>query len=85
MACIEMYTTSYCPYCTRAKALLDHKNVAYQEINVEHDNARREAMIVSSGRSTVPQIFIDGQAIGGCDDLHVLDADGKLDKMLRKD
>jgi len=85
MACIKIYTTSNCPYCTRAKSLLDRKNIIYQEIDVAHDNALREAMILSSGRRTVPQIFIDGQAIGGCDDLHALDAGGNLDKMLRKD
>lgn len=85
MASIEIYTTSYCPYCTRAKALLDRKGVDYQDIDVEHDTAKREEMMTRSGRRTVPQIFINGEAIGGCDDLHALDANGKLDTILSND
>ncbi len=84
MTSIEIYTTSYCPYCQRAKALLDRKGVTYQEIDVERDTARREEMMARSGRRTVPQIFINGEAIGGCDDLHTLDANGKLDAILSR-
>lgn len=84
MTSIEIYTTSYCPYCQRAKALLDSKGVTYQEIDVERDTARREEMMVRSGRRTVPQVFINGEAIGGCDDLHTLDANGKLDAILSR-
>jgi glutaredoxin 3 len=84
MTSIEIYTTSYCPYCQRAKALLDRKGVTYQEIDVERDTARREEMMVRSGRRTVPQVFINGEAIGGCDDLHTLDANGKLDAILSR-
>jgi glutaredoxin 3 len=80
---IEMYTTSWCPYCARARALLQAKGAAFEEISIEADPAQREVMIRRSGRSTVPQIFIDGAHIGGSDDLHTLDAAGSLDPLLR--
>jgi glutaredoxin 3 len=83
MAKVEVYTTDYCPYCVRAKALLSKKGVAFQEIDVTHDDAARAALVKKSdGRKTVPQIFINDQSIGGCDDLYALDRDGKLDGML---
>ena len=83
MARVEIYTTPFCPYCHRAKALLDRKGVAYEEIDVMMDSAKRDEMTRrSNGGRTVPQIFIDGQGIGGCDDLHALDARGKLDPLL---
>lgn len=83
MAKVEIYTTPFCPYCHRAKALLDRKGVAYEEIDVMMDSAKRDEMTRrSNGGRTVPQIFIDGQGIGGCDDLHALDARGKLDPLL---
>ena len=82
MASIEIYTWSHCPYCIRAKALLDRKGAAYTEIDVLHDSARRAEMEQRAGRASVPQIFIDGRHIGGCDDLHALDAKGGLDPLL---
>lgn len=83
MSKIEIYTKSYCPYCVKAKDLLKRKGLEFEEISVEHDFGLAEHMITrSGGRKTVPQIFIDGKHIGGCDDLHALDAEGKLDIML---
>ena len=82
MANIEIYTKATCPFCVRAKALLNSKGAAFEELAIDGDMATREVMIERSGRSTVPQIFIDGQHIGGCDDLHALDARGGLDPLL---
>ncbi|CAM3758789.1 glutaredoxin 3 [Rahnella bruchi] len=82
MAKIEIYTKATCPYCHRAKALLNSKGVSFDEIAIDGDAEKREKMIARSGRSTVPQIFIDGQHVGGCDDLHALDARGGLDPLL---
>ena len=80
---VEIYTKSFCPYCWRAKALLDSKGVGYEEIAVDYGGAERQAMIQRAhGRTTVPQIFIDGRHIGGCDDLMALDHAGKLDPLL---
>jgi len=83
MANIEIYTKETCPYCHRAKALLTRKHVVFQEIPIDGDADKREEMIKRSGRNTVPQIFIDGQHVGGCDDLHALDARGGLDPLLK--
>jgi glutaredoxin 3 len=83
MAKIEIYTQDWCPYCARAKALLERKGVPYTEYDAPNGSpARREAMERSGGRTSVPQVFIDGQAIGGSDDLHALDRAGKLDPLL---
>lgn len=83
MAKIEIYTQDFCGYCARAKALLERKGVAYEEIHAPNGSAARaEATQRSGGRTTVPQIFIDGQAIGGSDDLTALERAGKLDTML---
>ncbi len=80
---IEIYTTSLCPYCHAAKRLLDRKGARYAEIDVQAaPERRREMMARASGRTTVPQIFIDGRHIGGCDDLHELDSKGGLDPLL---
>jgi glutaredoxin 3 len=80
---VEIYTTALCPYCARAKALLDRKGVAYEEYDAPHGSAaRREAIERSGGRTTVPQIFIGGRAIGGSDDLAALERAGKLDALL---
>jgi len=80
---VEIYTTNWCPYCAMAKSLLDDKGVAYSEIDVTDDPARRNEMVArAGGRRTVPEIFIDGKIIGGFDDLHALDAAGKLDDLL---
>jgi glutaredoxin 3 len=78
-----MYRTSWCPYCTRARALLDRKGVAaVEEIDIEARPEARAQMIARTGRTSVPQIFIGDTHVGGCDDLHALDAAGKLDPML---
>lgn len=82
MADVEIYTTPICPYCVRAKALLDKKGIAYTEVDVMTNPAKRREMEKRSGGHTVPQIFIKGEAIGGCDDLFSLDFDGDLTKML---
>jgi glutaredoxin 3 len=83
MRSVEIYTTQICPYCAMAKRLLQKKGVAYVEIDVGRDPSLREAMIQrAKGQRTVPQIFIGGTHVGGCDDLHDLDHAGKLDPML---
>lgn len=83
MATIEIYIDPYCPYCAKAKRLLTAKGQTWAEIDVIADPKRRAEMRDrASGRNTVPQIFIDGQHIGGCDDLHALDAKGGLDPLL---
>jgi glutaredoxin 3 len=83
MAQVEIYTTPFCPYCSRAKALLARKGVAFQEIDAPNGSEARNAAIErSGGKTTVPQIFIDGRAIGGSDDLAALDRAGKLDPLL---
>lgn len=83
-AAVEVYTTTYCPYCVRAKELLKNKGVDFKEINVEGDDAAREALVKKAeGRRTVPQIFINGQAVGGFDDIYALDRAGKLDPLLK--
>lgn len=80
---VIIYTTTYCPYCVKAKRLLEKKKVAYEEIDVTHNEALRDDMMKKAeGRRTVPQIFIEEKPIGGCDDLHALDASGNLDLML---
>ena len=84
MAHIRIYTTPICPYCARAKALLEKKGAAYEEVDVYMDAAaRKEMMEKSGGRRTVPQIFIGERHVGGCDDLHALDAEGDLDPLLK--
>ena len=80
---IEIYTTPTCPYCVKAKKLLDSKGVQYEEINVDTDEVKYQEMIKRSGRKTVPEIFIDGKFIGGCDDLCALEKEGKLDPLLK--
>jgi glutaredoxin 3 len=82
VARIEIYTTPFCGYCARAKALLDSKGAAYEERDVMMDDKARAEMRARSSRTTVPQIFIDGAHIGGSDELAALDAAGKLDPML---
>lgn len=77
-----VYTTNYCPFCTRTKALLRSKNVDFEEIDVTLDEGLQEEVKRLSGRRTVPQIFIDGKAVGGFDDIKQLDVLGKLDRLL---
>ncbi len=79
---IVIYTTNYCPYCTRAKALLRAKNVDFEEIDVTYDKGLREEAQRSSGRRTVPQIFVDGKPVGGYEDIRQLDIKGELDRLL---
>lgn len=79
---VEIYTTQTCPYCVAAKGLLRKKGVAYKEIDVGGNPALRATMTQRTGRTSVPQIFIDGTHVGGCDDIHALDRAGKLDAML---
>jgi glutaredoxin 3 len=81
---IEIYTQPWCPYCARAVHLLSGKHVAFREIDAPHGSAEREDSIRrSGGRTTVPQIFIGGRHIGGCDDLVALDRAGRLDSLLQ--
>ena len=83
MARVEIYSSKLCGYCYAAKRLLKKKGVAYEEIDVTLRPGRRaEMMRRAGGRHSVPQIFIDGAGIGGCDDLHALDRAGKLDALL---
>lgn len=78
---IEIYTTTTCPYCVRAKMLLDSKSLTYTEIDVSNPSMR-EIMTKRANRHTVPQIFINGSHIGGCDDLISLNNQGELDKLI---
>jgi glutaredoxin 3 len=83
MAKIEIYTKAFCPYCTRAKRLLDSKGAAFEEVDISMGGERRAEMIQrANGRTTVPQVFIDGRHIGGSDDLAALDRQGGLDPLL---
>lgn len=78
-----MYGTDWCGYCARARRLLDVKGAPYEEIDVDIVAGARQEMQAKSGRSTIPQIFINDQHIGGADDLYALDAEGRLDPLLK--
>lgn len=83
MAKIEIYTKAFCGFCARAKALLDSKGVDYEEFDLTMGGPRRQEMIQrANGRTTVPQIFIDGAHVGGSDDLAALEREGRLDALL---
>lgn len=83
MPVVEIYTKTFCPYCWRAKLLLDSKGVEYREIAVDFGGEAKQAMVARArGRTTVPQIFIGELHVGGCDDLVALDRQGKLDGLL---
>ena len=83
MAQVEIYTTGWCPYCARAKSVLQQKGVAFEEISLDEEPGRRAEMVRrAQGGRTVPQIFIDGEHIGGCDDMVALDRKGLLDAKL---
>jgi glutaredoxin 3 len=82
MPLIEIYTQDWCPYCVRAKALLDRKGVQYTEIDAPGGSAERADSQRRSGRTSVPQVFIDGKPIGGSDELAALERAGKLDALL---
>jgi glutaredoxin 3 len=80
---VEIYSSPFCGYCARAKALLSRKGVDYVDLDIYADGGLREQMVArAGGRTTVPQIFIDGRHVGGCDDIHALDAAGRLDPLL---
>lgn len=84
MAKIEIYSGPYCPYCIRAKALLNRKGLPYVEYDVHADPKKREEMLRrSKGARTIPQIFIDGRHIGGCDELYALERSGRLNRLLK--
>lgn len=80
---IEMYSTSWCPYCASARQLLNSKGVTFEDIDIDAQPGRREEMQQRSGRHTVPQIFIGARHVGGSDDLHALDHAGGLDPLLK--
>lgn len=80
---VLIYTSAWCPYCIRAKQLLDRKGVAYQEISVDGQPDVRAEMVRKAGRTSVPQIWIGSTHVGGCDDLHALERAGRLDALLR--
>jgi glutaredoxin 3 len=85
MAEVTVYTTNYCPFCTRAKSLLTQKGIAFREIDVSGDPAERESLVErTGGRRTVPQIFIEGEPIGGYEELAALDRAGKLASLGRE-
>lgn len=82
MAEVEIYTTPTCPFCVRAKQLLNKKEVLFTEIDASDQDVRDKMTVRANGRHTVPQVFINGEHIGGCDDLFDLEFDGELDKKL---
>jgi glutaredoxin 3 len=83
MAKVQVYTTTYCPFCTRAKALLNNKGVAFEEIDVTNDDQLRQKMVeLAGGRRTVPEIFINDKIVGGYDELRALEMKGELDALL---
>jgi len=82
MSKVLIYTTPICPYCVRAKSLLKKKGAQIEEVDVFMDHGARMEMEAKAGRRTVPQIFIGGEHVGGCDDLYALERDGKLDPLL---
>jgi len=79
---VTMYATGWCPYCDRARGLLKRKGVSFTEIDIESGANLRQEMAARSGRTSVPQIFIGDHHVGGCDDLHALEAKGELDTLL---
>ena len=83
MSKVEIYTWQYCPFCIRAKSLLEKKNINFTEYKIDGDEDARELMTKrADGRRTLPQIFIDNEGIGGCDDLYTLENNNKLDVLL---
>ena len=83
MSKVEIYTWQYCPFCIRAKSLLKKKNINFTEYKIDGDEGARALMIErADGRRTLPQIFIDNEGIGGCDDLYTLENENKLDALL---
>lgn len=82
MSSVVIYTSPWCPYCIRAKALLEEKHIPYDEVDVSGDPQLRQKMLEESGRWTVPQIFIHGKPVGGCEELYALDRSGELQRLL---
>ncbi|MBA2771064.1 MAG: glutaredoxin 3 [Pseudomonadota bacterium] len=83
MAAVEIYSKTFCSYCVRARRLLESKQIKFAEYVIDMDAGKRQEMIQrANGRTTVPQIFIDGRHIGGCSDLMALESDGKLNALL---
>lgn len=82
MSNVLIYISPWCPYCVRAKALLEEKGIQFDELDVSGDPQLRQKMLEESGGWTVPQIFINGECIGGCDELYALERNGKLDELL---
>ena len=86
MAKVEIYTWQYCPFCIRAKALLDQKGINFQEYSIDGDQEARSIMVDrANGRKTVPQIFINDEGIGGCEELYSLESTNQLDKLIKQD
>ena len=83
MSKVVIYTTAWCPFCIRAKSLLDRKGVSYEEIPVDGKPALRSEMASKAGRTSVPQIWIGDEHVGGCDELHSLERAGRLDALLQ--
>jgi len=83
MSRVQVYSKENCPYCVRAKALLDRKGVPYEEIDAEGKDEIRAWLVEASGQMTLPQIFVDGRSLGGFSDIDALDRAGKLDALLR--
>ena len=80
---VEIYTWQYCPFCIRAKSLLNKKNITFTEYKIDGDESAREKMSIrANGRRSLPQIFIDNNGIGGCDDLYLLEDENKLDSLI---
>ena len=79
---VVMYATGWCPYCTRARQLLERKQVSFELIDIDGSRELCQQMIARSGRTSVPQIFVGDTHVGGCDDLHALEAAGRLDPLL---
>lgn len=79
---IIIYSSNYCPFCSRAKSIFQQKSIVFEELNVDMDSALRQEMMQKSGRRTVPQIWIGERHVGGCDDLMALQRSGELDKLL---
>jgi glutaredoxin 3 len=84
IADVKVYTTKVCAYCVRAKALLTKRDVPFEEVDVSSDDAKRTWLVQTTGKRTVPQIFIDGRPVGGSDELHELDRSGELEKLLHR-
>ncbi len=82
---VVMYSTKFCPYCVRARMLLEQKNVPYTDIRIDEHPDRRPEMEQRAQRTSVPQIFIDDEHVGGCDDLFALEAAGELDRKLGRE